>query len=54
MAYQWYPSGVLIEKYGPRIVYDASNRLDSKLISVLNNRNWCWKPTRSEALVEIQ
>jgi hypothetical protein len=45
---------VLIEKYGPRIVYDASSRLDSKLISVLNNRNWCWKPARSEALVEIQ
>jgi hypothetical protein len=51
---QWHPSGVLIEKYGPRIVYDASSRLDAKLISVLNNRNWCWKPARSEALVEIQ
>jgi len=46
--------GVLIERYGSRVVYDASSGLNSKLSSVLSNGNWCWKPARSEDLVAIQ
>lgn len=42
----WDPAGVLIEKYGFRIIYTFS--------TVLNNRVWCWRPTRSDDLVDIQ
>jgi len=50
----WHPSGALVEKYGYRIVYDAQSRLDARLETVLRNGNWCWKPARSDHLVEIQ
>jgi hypothetical protein len=50
----WHPFGVLFEKYGYRIIYDSQSLLDSKLDSVLRNGVWCWKPARSEALVDIQ
>jgi hypothetical protein len=49
-----HPCGILIERYGSRVVYDASSGLNSKLSSVLSNGNWCWKPARSEDLVAIQ
>jgi len=50
----WHPCGVLIERYGFRVVYDASSGLNYKLSSVLSNGIWCWKPARSEDLVDIQ
>jgi hypothetical protein len=50
----WHPCGVLIERYGSRVVYDARSGLNSKLSSVLSNGNWCWNPARSEDLVAIQ
>jgi hypothetical protein len=50
----WHPCGVLIERYGFRVVYDASSRLKSKLSSILSNETWCWKPAKSEDLVAIQ
>ncbi|XP_062145417.1 uncharacterized protein LOC133852669 [Alnus glutinosa] len=50
----WHPSGVLVERYGYRIVYDSQSRLDSRLDSVIQNGNCCWKPARSDSLVEIQ
>jgi hypothetical protein len=51
----WHPCGVLIERYGSRVVYDARSGLNSKLSSVLSNYgNWCWNPARSEDPVAIQ
>jgi hypothetical protein len=50
----WHPSGVLVERYGYRIVYDSQSRLDARLDSVIRNGNWCWKPAHSDSLVEIQ
>jgi hypothetical protein len=50
----WHPMGVLFEKFGFRMVYDAHSTLEAKLSSVIQNANWCWGPARSEALVEIQ
>jgi hypothetical protein len=41
----WHPLGVLFERYGFRIIYDANSRLNSKLSTVLCNGSW--KPTRS-------
>ena len=46
--------GVLFEKFGFRMVYDAHSTLEAKLSSVIQNGNWCWGPARSEALVEVQ
>jgi hypothetical protein len=50
----WHPCGVLIERYGFRVVYDASSGLNYKLSSVLSSGIWCWKPARSKDLVDIQ
>jgi hypothetical protein len=45
---------MLFEKYGYRIIYDSQSQLNAKLVSILRNKMWCWKPARSEALVDIQ
>ena len=50
----WHPAGVLLEKYGFRVVYDAHSRLEARLSSVLVNGGWCWSPARSDDLVDIQ
>jgi hypothetical protein len=50
----WHPLGVLFERYGFRIIYDPNSRLKSKLSTVLCTGSWCWKPARSEDLVDIQ
>jgi hypothetical protein len=48
----WHPAGVLFEKHGFRAVYDAQSRVDAKLSTVLINSVWCWRPTRSDAVVD--
>lgn len=50
----WHPSGVLLDKYGYRAIYDAQSHLNSRLSSVIRDGLWFWKPARSDALVEIQ
>jgi hypothetical protein len=50
----WHPSGILLEKYGFRVVYDAQSNKEARLSSVLVNGSWCWRPARSDALVDIQ
>ena len=50
----WHPSGILIEVFGCKVVYDAHNRLEAKLSSIILNGARFWRPVRSEALVEIQ
>jgi hypothetical protein len=50
----WNPFGALVEKFGFRIVYDSCSNLEAKLSSVLKDGIWCWRPARSEDLVEIQ
>ncbi|XP_059439694.1 uncharacterized protein LOC132172241 [Corylus avellana] len=50
----WHPAGILVEKYGYRVVYDAQSSVEAKLSFVIHNGEWLWKPARSEALVEIQ
>jgi hypothetical protein len=36
----WHPAGILLEKYGYRVVYDAQSRGDAKLSSVIYNEDW--------------
>lgn len=50
----WHPDGILYEKYGQRIIYDAGSRIDAKFSSVLKNKNWCWPSVKSDELVYIQ
>jgi hypothetical protein len=50
----WHPLGVLYERFGSRVIYDAHSWLDSRLDSILSNGIWCWKPALSEELVDIQ
>lgn len=50
----WHPNGVLYEKFGQRIVYDAGSKVGAKLSSVLREKAWCWQPVRSDELVRIQ
>uniref|UniRef100_A0A2N9J3H3 Reverse transcriptase domain-containing protein n=1 Tax=Fagus sylvatica TaxID=28930 RepID=A0A2N9J3H3_FAGSY len=50
----WHPNGTLYQKYGHRIVYDAASSLNAKVSSILQNKEWCWRPARSEDLVDIQ
>jgi hypothetical protein len=49
----WHPAGILLEKYGFRVVYDAQSSVEARLSSVINDGEWFWRPARSEALVEI-
>jgi hypothetical protein len=41
-------------KYGHRVVYDADNKVEAKLTSVLKDKEWRWQPVRSDELVSIQ
>ena len=50
---KWHPNGVLLEEYGHRIIYDRST-FNAKVSSVLRNKEWVWRPARSENLMEIQ
>jgi hypothetical protein len=49
-----YPLGVLYERFGSCVIYDAQSQLDSRLDSILSNGIWCWKHARSKELIDIQ
>jgi hypothetical protein len=51
---RWHPNGVLYQVYGHKIVYEVASFLNAKVSNVLQNKEWCWCPTRSEAMVDIQ
>lgn len=50
----WHPDGVLFDKYGFRVVYDACSKIDAKLSSVIKDGDWNWLPARFDDLVSIQ
>jgi hypothetical protein len=50
----WHSNGVLHVKYGPRVIYDAQNKLDARLSTVIKDVQWMWRPAQSNILVEIQ
>lgn len=49
----WHPDGVLFDKYGFRVVYDACSNIEAKLSSVINDGDWNWFPARCDDLVSI-
>jgi hypothetical protein len=50
----WHPDGVLYEKYGHRVIYDAHSKLEARLDSVIKDGQWNWRPARLDQLVNIQ
>ena len=50
----WHPAGVLIQIFGSRVTYDAACNLEAKMDSVLKDKTWIWRLSRSDALVTIQ
>ena len=50
----WHPAGVLFQKYGFRVIYDAASKFEAKVEIVLHNKVWVWRPARSEELVNMQ
>ena len=50
----WHPDGVLYLKYGHRIINDAASKTDARVDSVLIDKQWHWRPARSEELVSVQ
>ena len=45
---------MLYQTYGHRIVYDAASRIDARVASVLKDKEWHWRPARSEEMISIQ
>jgi hypothetical protein len=49
----WHPVDCLLDRYGHRVMYDASLSIGPKL-SIIRRDDWFWPHARSEAIVEIQ
>lgn len=47
----WHSDGILYERHGYRVVYDAVSKVNAKLESVLKGKEWFWPPARSEEKV---
>ncbi|KAK1562489.1 hypothetical protein Q3G72_015568 [Acer saccharum] len=47
-------NGVLYEKYGHRVIYDAHRKLEAQLESIIQNGQWYWPTARLDYLVNIQ
>ena len=50
----WHPLGPLLEKYGPRVVYDSGLDSHAKVKEVIQDSQWCWPPANSWQLMEIK
>ncbi|XP_075663456.1 uncharacterized protein LOC142633065 [Castanea sativa] len=50
----WHPAGVLIQRFGSRVIYDVASNPEAKVDFVLNDKPWIWRLARSDALVSIQ
>lgn len=51
---RWHPNGVLYERYGFRMVYEAVCKSNAKLESMLKNKDWSWSPAWSEEWWEFK
>jgi hypothetical protein len=50
----WHPDGILFQKYGHRVLYDAASHFDAKVDSVRRDKQWVWNAAKSDQLVDIQ
>ncbi|KAK1554682.1 hypothetical protein Q3G72_015780 [Acer saccharum] len=49
-----HPDGVIYEKYGHRVIYDAHSKLKARLESIIQNGQWYWHAAHSDHIVNIQ
>jgi hypothetical protein len=54
MVGKLHPDGILLDKYGYRIVFEADSRMNARLSSVISGRDWHWLPYRSENMLNVQ
>ena len=50
----WHPDGVLFEKYGHRVIYDAHSKPAVRLDSIIQGGQWYWPTTCPDHFVNIQ
>jgi hypothetical protein len=50
----WHPDGCLIDKYGPRVMFDAASQKEAKVSSIMKHGDWFWAGARSESVAAIQ
>jgi len=50
----WHPDGCLLDRYGPRVIYDAGSSVNAKLSTIIRNGDWYWPFARSDNIVELQ
>lgn len=43
--------GILVDKYGPRAIYDAGSWINAKLSSVICDQNWSTGPLLGQILL---
>ena len=49
----WHPTGVLVQRFGYRVIYDVASNPKAKVDSMLKDKTWIWRLARSDALVTI-
>jgi hypothetical protein len=51
----WHHDGILFQKYGHRVIYDATKSvLKQKLNMYFIGKQWAWKAVRFVQLVDVQ
>jgi hypothetical protein len=50
----WHSNGVLYEKYGHRVIYNAHSKLNACLDSVIKDGQWNWRHAPYDQIVNIQ
>lgn len=50
----WYALGLLLDKFGDRIIYDSGLLSDTKVKEVIHHNQWSWPTTNFLLLLEIK
>ena len=50
----WHPLGPLLDKFGPRIVYDAALPLHARVRDIIDDGEWHWPRTNTIGLMEVR
>ena len=50
----WHPLGPLLDRFGPRVTYDAALNLNARVSDVINGGRWDWPIANTFELMEIR
>jgi hypothetical protein len=50
----WHSDGCLIDKYGPRVIYEAASNKEANVSSIIHNGELFWSGARSNSVAAIQ